>query len=167
MVWTLPGVRVGAHMFDICMVQWIRNISHMLCHNWRLLKVTSRNCVSCILLFVSLQSISPSKIANVWIKPSTPLPPSLGRVELIATASAKPLLMSYSHYTQDTHTHRQSRGSRTQVYTKHTWNAQLKARNCLFHQLPLLRDQLGNNLITSGGKMQIGYTKGYSASSLI
>lgn len=24
-----------------------------------------------------------------------------------------------------------------------TWNAQLKARNCLFHQLPLLRDQLG------------------------
>lgn len=66
-----------------------------------------------------------------------------------------------------TYTGTLSRGSRTQVYTKHTWNAQLKARNCLFHQLPLMRDQLGDNLITSSGKMQIGYTKGYSASSLI
>lgn len=56
-------------------------------------------------LLFCLQSISPFEIANVWINPPAPLPPSLERVELIATASAKPLLMSYSHYTRDTHTH--------------------------------------------------------------
>lgn len=119
--------------------------------------------------FFFVGSISPSEIAHVWINPPTPLPPPLERVELIATASAKPLLMSYSHYVRHTHTYTDilSRVSCTQVYTKHTWNAQLKARNCLFHQLPLLRDQLGDNLITSSGKMQIGYTKGYSTSSLI
>lgn len=59
-------------------------------------------------LLCCLQSISPSEIANVWINPPAPLPPSLERVELIATASAKPLLMSYSHYTRDTHTHTQT-----------------------------------------------------------
>ncbi len=45
--------------------------------------------------------------------------------------------------------------------TNCTWNGQLKARNCLFHQLPLLRDQLGNHLISVAGKIQIEDTKGY------
>lgn len=45
--------------------------------------------------------------------------------------------------------------------TNGTWNGQLKARNCLFHQLPLLRDQLGNNLISVAGKIRIEDTKGY------
>lgn len=45
--------------------------------------------------------------------------------------------------------------------TNATWNGQLKARNCLFHQLPLLRDQLENNLISLAGKIRIEDTKGY------
>lgn len=55
-------------------------------------------------LFFPLRSIPPSEIANVWINPPILHSLSPERVELIATASAKPLLMSYSHYT---HTHTQ------------------------------------------------------------
>lgn len=44
------------------------------------------------------------EMSGVIAHSSSP-PPSLERVELIATQSAKPLLMSHSHYTQDTHTH--------------------------------------------------------------
>ncbi len=74
-------------------------------------------------LLFCLQSISPSEIGNVWINPPAPLPPSLERVELIATASAKPLLMSYSHYTRDTHTrihrHTEPRQPHTGVHEAH------------------------------------------------
>lgn len=75
------------------------------------------------ILFVSnILFFPPSDFANARINSPTALPPSAGRVELIATASAKPLLMSYSHYTQHTHTytHTLSQVSCTQVYAKRT-----------------------------------------------
>lgn len=74
----------------------------------------------CSLLFY-LHSVSPCEAANVWINPPALLPPSLEGVELIATASAKPLLMSYSHYTRDTHTrrHTQRRQPHTGVHEAH------------------------------------------------
>ncbi len=75
--------------------------------------------------------------------------PPLLTVDLISVGSAR----ASANIPLSLQTHRCS--------TNGTWNGQLKARNCLFHQLPLLRDQLGNNLISVAGKIQIEDTKGY------
>lgn len=75
--------------------------------------------------------------------------PTLLTVDVISVGSAR----ASANIPLSLQTHRCS--------TNGTWNGQLKARNCLFHQLPLLRDQLGNNLISVAGKIQIEDTKGY------